>query len=505
VESATPYTVKVKASDLGQTFADDPTQNIPVVSNLSSAITIIKDDAPPSVAVSTIDNGLGPVATLQGAYINGQLTLTGTSSSGVGVQKVEARLVGVGAGTFSTVTNTGTNYSAWSWVQTGLSIAASSVNLEVRATDNDGRQTVLSYPILIDNTAPTISIDTPSANPDTGTGAYNGTMTIKGSAADNVQVAKVYYQITASDPGTPDAAFTGWTQAGTTYSWSIPIDTKTLNPGSTDQSFTLWVLSVDETAHPSNRSSLTFKVNQSSDKPVITLSVPTSSQVFDTSATATGTVTDDDGLSTIEVSINGGAFSAVSSPATISGKTINWSHVLSSLSDGSYTIQVRARDSNFVSTGTTPNNETLSAVIPFVIDSTPPALSLTKLDVQARYSGDSDKIVTSNFNGTYINNDTVLTFSATSANGIASVQVSKDGGTTYTNATSAGAGSYTYPLTVDLIGNTFDGTRNLNYKAVDAYGKTTTGVLTVVVDTIAPVPTFTSPASMPSSASLSAP
>ena len=509
-ERAAAYGVVVRVSDLGETFVDT-SQNIAAVTTTSSSIQIKKDDSAPSGAVSTLDNGLGAVATLQGAYISSQVTLTGTASDGVGVSTVEARLVGVGA--FAAVTNTGTNYSTWSWAQTGLSLSGSSVNLEVRVTDVNGRQTVQSYTLLIDTTLPTTSFDSAALNPDTSTGTYNGTVTFRGGAADNVLISKVYTKFAAADPGAPNASFAGWTLAAGTYSWTAALDTATVNNTVVDQAHKLWVVSVDGAGNVSTRQSLSFTINQGSDKPVITLSAPTAAQVFDVSAKALGTVTDDDGLTTVEVRIdrnNDGDFAdanegyvPVSLPASISGKSINLEHVLSTLADGDYKLQIHATDSLFTSTGATPFNEASTAVLSFSIDTAPPTLTLSQITVPDRYAVAADRLITSNFNGSHVNNDLTLQLTATDAAGITSVQVQvdrngdgdfADAGEAYAAATLNGVtGKYDFALALDLAGHSLDGTRNIQYLATDGHGKTTTGLVTLIVDTVEPVISFTSP------------
>ncbi|MBE3135262.1 MAG: hypothetical protein IMZ55_17490, partial [Acidobacteria bacterium] len=421
---------------------------------------------------------------------------------------VKARLLALGTESFETVTNTGTNYSIWTWAKTGLVLSGSSVNLEMRVTDYHARVTTYSYTLLVDTTAPTASIDTPASNPNTTTGAYNGAVSFRGSAADGVKVEKVYCRFGTDAANQPNGTYTGWTPAGSTYSWTTPaLDTNALYNDAIDHTYHLSAVSLDSAGNESTVQDLAFTINQGSDRPGLTVSEPTVApvQLFGTGARAFGFTTDDDGLASIEVRIdanNDGDFSdggledyaAVSSPVTVSGTNVSFEHNLAAfIGDGSYKLQIRVRDSGHA-TAPAPQqtfHEVESAVVSFNIDTAPPALTLSKITVQDRYGGAAHDI-TSSFSGSYINNDSTFTFTATDGSGIAGVEVSADGGSTWLPATNAGGGTYTRVLTIPL-NQSFDGTRNIQYRATDAYAKVTTGSATLIVDTLEPAISFTSP------------
>jgi hypothetical protein len=508
-ERTADYPVQVRASDVGENFDGGDfsgPDDIAPVTRTSAAINIKKDNAPPTASITSLNNGLLTVFTLQGVYLKDQLTLIGTSTDGVQVSTVEARLLALGTESFETVTNTGTNYSTWTWAKTGLALSGSSVNLEMRVTDYHARVTTYAYTLLVDTTAPTASIDTPASNPSTTTGAYNGSVTFRGSAADGVKVEKVYYRFGTSAAGQPNGTYTGWTQAGSTYSWTTSaLDTNALYNDAIDHTYHLSAVSVDSAGNESTVQDIAFTINQGSDRPGLTVSEPTAAQLFGSGAKAFGSTTDDDGLASIEVRIdanNDGDFSdggledyaVVSSPVTVSGTNVSFEHNLAALiGDGSYKLQIRVRDSGYA-TAPAPQqtfHESESAAVSFNIDTAPPALTLTKISVQDRYGG-AARDITSGFSGSYINNDSTFTFTATDASGIASVELSADGGTTWLPATDAGGGTYTRVLTIPL-NQTFDGTRNIQYRATDAYAKVTTGSATLIVDTLEPAISFTSP------------
>jgi hypothetical protein len=443
----------------------------------------------------------------QSSSQNTDVVISGNASDASGIKKVSIAFdtgSGYGAETVLTTTNIApiAGNPAVSWTTTYSVGSAADGQIFYRVTISDAFDKVRTYEqyFTLDKTVPTVGFDSTAANPDTTTGAYNGTVTFRGHADDNIKLSKIYYQFNASDPGAPDASFTGWTQASNTYTWTAALDTTTVNSGGTDVSDKLWVVAVDGAGNASARQNLAFVINQSSDKPVITLTAPTSGQTFDVNAKALGTVTDDDGLASVQVRIvpstgtfaaDGSDYVAVSSPATVSGKSISLEHVLSTLADGDYKLQFRARDVNFTSTAATPNNETVTAVIPFSIDTTPPTVTLNKITVTDPYGG-ADRNITSNFNGSYVNNDLTLTLQASDASGVAAVEV--NAGTSWTAATLA-SGNYTFNLHIPRD-QSFDGAKNIQYRATDNHGKVTSAIVTLIVDTLEPVIGFTSPTSM---------
>lgn len=493
-----PYSVVVRANDIGENFdGGDFTgpQDIAPVQGTSASITIRKDDSDPVAGITSLNNGVATVLTLSGAYISDEFTLLGTSTDGVRVANVEARLPGLaGHDTFASVTDTGTDFSTWSYAKTGLTLVGTTQNLEVRVTDVNGRTTTQAYTLLVDTTPPTVGFDSTALNPDTVSGAYNGTVTFRGNATDNVLVSTVYYRFAAADPGVPDASFTGWTQAASAYSWTAVLDTTTVHNLGSDFAYRLYAVSVDAAGNVAARQNLAFNINQASDRPVLNLTSPTNGQVLQTNAKALGSLSDDDALASVAIRIdrnNDGDFGDLNegyvSAGTVSGRNGNLDFDLSGLADGSYKLQVRVRDSQYATT-LSAFNETESAVIDFSIDTLAPALSLDELVIQNRYGG-ADTTVTSNFNGTYVNNDFTMEFTATDASGIVSVETSLNN-VDWTAAGSLGGGVYQAAIPISALN---DGTRVLYYRATDNNAKVTSALVTLIVDKTEPTVNFNSP------------
>lgn len=520
------YSVYITVDDIGEDF-DGTEQDIAPVSNTSSSISIRKDDTLPVADITSLNNGIETVTTLSGAYVSGKILITGTATDGVGVNTVQVRLPGItGYDTFGLIPVTDTNgdedaetkYDTWSWEADNPGLSGGSQLLEVRVTDLHSRESKYTFTLLVDKGTPSVSFVSTSANPDTVSGAYNGTVTFRGGSTDNVMVNKVYYRFEpdAFDPGTdaPDAVFTGWTKASSTYSWTTdPFDTREVHDLDTDLGYHLWAVSTDSAGNVSNVEDLPFAINQGSDRPVLTLTAPAAGQVLQTNAKALGTVKDDDGLASVQIRIdldNDGewdpeeVYTDIDTPDTVSGKNITIEHILSGLSDGFRRLQLRVRDSVFDTAvpGNTPFNEIESAVIPFSIDTLPPAITLDSLTIQNRY-GVGTRVITENINNSYVNNDFFLTFTSTDSSGIAAVEISLDNSTWSDDTFDPPAGdTYVSRLPISSFS---DGTRLVYYRARDNNGKVTAGMVTLLVDNGEPDVDFSSPDGISTLASDEAP
>lgn len=498
-EQIAAYSIEIKAFDIGEDFVDNA-QDIAPVSSTSTAINIFVDDSDPTAGITQIDNGNTTAPTLQGLYINDQFTITGTSTDGVQVADVRAKL-DIAGDLFTTVpvTDTGTDFDTWSWTRSGLPvIGADSVIMNLEVEDIHGKVTPYSFTLLVDETVPNISITTAAVNPSTASGAYNGTQTFMGASSDNIQIDTVYYMFdNAGNPSTTDPVTDSWIPATGTYSWNFSLDTVNDatygNNTAVDSTVYLGVVSLDSAGNISAVQNINFTINQGSDQPVLSVTQPTDGGLIESNKKVIGSLSDDDGLFSLQIRIdrdNSGVFGDIanetyvdiSQPATVSGVNINFEHDLSALADGPYKIQLQAVDT----VNANAYNTTTSSVISFDIDTLAPVLTLNQITVQNRYGG-ADTVIAAGFNGSYINNDSTLDFSASDSSGVASVEVSTDGGTTWTSDTTA---PYSYLLNVAGLS---EGTNNITYRATDNRGKITSKILTLIVDTVEPGITFSNP------------
>ena len=176
--------------------------------------------------------------------------------------------------------------------------------------------------------------------------AISGTVTIQGTASDDVSVEKVEIRI---DTGS-------WQEATGTASWSYSWDTTTVANGN----HTIYARAYDGTDY-SSIDSITVNVNNipPNHKPTVEIIFPNDGTEVKKTFTIHGTASDADGNGTIqkvEIKIGDGDWKVVNG-------TTSWSYTWDSTSvdNGNYTIQARAYDgqeySNIYSITVKVNNE----------------------------------------------------------------------------------------------------------------------------------------------------
>lgn len=178
---------------------------------------------------------------------------------------------------------------------------------------------------VVDTVKPTVTITSPSS----GDTSASTTVTISGTASDNVGISKV--QISKDG--------INWIDATGTTSWS---GTLTLNKGSN----TIYAKATD-TSGNTQTTSITVSVVLNL-APTCTINSPTSEQTVSGIATISGTASDPDGdtqLVKVEVRVDSGLW------LTTTGTT-SWSYSwdTTTVSDGQHTIYVRAYDGTNYST-----------------------------------------------------------------------------------------------------------------------------------------------------------
>jgi hypothetical protein len=180
------------------------------------------------------------------------------------------------------------------------------------------RYAKLTVPIP-DSTLPTIAITSPSTN---GTTATNSSLTVSGTASDNVGLTAVYVRVNSG----------GWVTASGTTSWSSPV---TLVSGSN----TIYAYSQDAAGNPSSTSSRTVTYSPADTTiPTVAITSPSTNgtTVTSSSLAMSGTASDNLGVTAVSVRVNSGSW------VTASGTTSWYSTV--SLNSGTNTIYAYSRD-----------------------------------------------------------------------------------------------------------------------------------------------------------------
>jgi large repetitive protein len=346
----------------------------------------------------------------------------------------------------------------------------------IRVTDIYGKTVVAQIQILIDTAPPSVSYTYPAAG-----SSLNGLATIRGTSSDSNQVTDVEYSL---DGGT------GWTSVSSDkYSWNFSFDTRGLTQGA----FTLKIRATDSAANVSAVQDLALTLDQVSDYPVvdlinmdegITTAGAASGNLLESNAKVQGTITDDDWLdaTTVQISIDGGAFVAVGTVGS-SSPSVSFEHPLAALSDGVHYITLQAFDTDDGANarkGGLPAVSTTSANIYFALDKTSPVMVITP-PANTYTSGPA----------------TTMTGTVADGNDVASVLVSTDGGTTFaaTGVTfTPGVGSPTraWSWTGDLSAKP-EGSFTLKAKGVDEFGKESIADLVITIDKTAPVMSFNTP------------
>jgi Bacterial Ig domain len=284
-----------------------------------------------------------------------------------------------------------------------------------------------------DTTPPSLRISSPAAG-----AAVRSTITVSGTASDNVQVASVAVSV---DGGAYVAA------QGTT-SWSYALDTRALADGA----HTVTTRAKDAAGNAGTASVSFTSSNADTTPPVVTISAPSGGATVGGKVSVVGTAADAGGLAGVSVSVDGGLYQ----PAT---GTATWTDGVdtTSLADGTHTITARAIDMSGNAATASVSVDVQNA------DTTAPSVQISNPAVGATLSG------TATVSGTAADNVQV-----------ASVAVSVDGGA---YAAAQGTTSWSYSL---VIGSLANGAHTISVRATDASGNAATASVAVNVQNSLP-------------------
>lgn len=404
-------------------------------------------------------------------------------------------------------------------------LTESSMKFTVEVTDAAGLSNAETYStVTLDNVAPTLKVNNPVES-DTVT-AINGKIKLNGTSYDAVEVDYVkLYRSKVSDDGSEDnltlaasdlaSGDSGY--AGTyilmeeytgsdKYNWSFAdFDTTEFDDG-TEIKF--YVVSADKAGNKSYVVRST-KVDQDADRPVITFSNITlaaemsgSSRILHQQNTVYGTVTDDDGVKAVEISIDGSNWESVYSNGA-------WEYKLPE-SDGEQTILFRvtdAEDTVFISNSATDlgspklsdKTTTLTSAdktsLFLVVDRSKPEVVSTK------WINSSANETALNANGSFITNGASFTLAGSVSDGylVSSIKLTgkKSGGSEVTLFSESEIDSPSANWSQKFVTGTKtvasgekkieDGSWELTLTVTDKAGKESDPVkYTAVIDTVSP-------------------
>jgi len=178
------------------------------------------DVAVPGIKIETVDEGSGARALQNGDYVRGTITLSGTSTDDIAVDRVTLQFQ---EGS-STVTIPATvSGSIWKATINTTQYSDGPKDFIVTVTDSAGKSTETRFVIYFDNKAPVVMFTLIVSTADYSNTPLWNEITIKGSAADQFSIRKVrVYIYRKSDSAlvytSPDDASIG------TNSFSVTLD-----------------------------------------------------------------------------------------------------------------------------------------------------------------------------------------------------------------------------------------------------------------------------------------
>lgn len=192
-------------------------------------------------------------------------------------------------------------------------ITSNTTKLSVTVKDKAGNETVSNLELAIDNEAPTVKIANPAAS------VVNGKIEINGTASDNVGLSSV--KLYRTKLGSESTSITVNSKAyyllkefaGVEgYNWSINTVDTSVSPYTDGASIEFYVVATD-TAGNEAVATKTVTIDQDADRPIIKFSnlnltgMKSSNYVWNKQETIYGTVSDDDGVSELRISVDGGS------------------------------------------------------------------------------------------------------------------------------------------------------------------------------------------------------
>lgn len=406
-------------------------------------------------------------------------------------------------------------------------LTKSSMKFTVEVTDAAGLTNEKTYStVTLDNVAPTLKVNNPVESASVT--ALNGKIKLNGTSYDSVEVdyVKLYrtkvsgdgsennLTLAAADLKAEDASYAGTYvlmqeySGSDKYNWSFAdFDTTAFADGT---AIKFYVVSADKAGNKAYVVRST-KVDQDADRPVITFSNVTlnsgmsaSSRILHQQDTVYGTVTDDDGVKDVEISVNGGStWTSVYSNGA-------WEYKLPE-SDGLQTVLFKVtdvEDSVFISglaneletpklsDKTTTLTASAKSSLYLVVDRSKPEVVSTK------WTDSAANETVLNANSSFITNGSSFTLSGSVKDGylVSSIKLTgkNNGGSAVTLLEKTGIDSSSADWSQKFVTGTAtagsgekkidDGSWELILTVTDKAGKESDSVkYTAVIDTVAPV------------------
>ncbi|MBN2617635.1 MAG: hypothetical protein JXR64_04910 [Spirochaetales bacterium] len=353
-----------------------------------------------------------------------------------------------------------------------------SLTISVSALDDAGNSSgLLTKNLIIDKAKPVLSSNLTSATTN-----LNGVSLLSGDIEDNyLESVKV------STNGTDYSSVTSGT-----YSWKYNLFTKLLTTGAADSTF--YVKAIDKAKNEIIKT-YPISINQETDKPQFIFDKPfqvggtVTTNLFGENSTASGTITDDDGVdrTSIFIKVFGSdgttELSSVNySPASGgSDKSIPWEQDLSSLPQGVYYIQVLASDDlgNKISGDVVSSN--ISEKTIFALDFGSPTLEIS-----------SPSNATSEI--TYLNDEFTISGNVKDGLGVKNLKYQLGSNPSVNIFDNKSYTDFDWSKTFTLAQLKTAGTSfNIKLTATDITGKITVSTLPIIIDEAGPIVNISTP------------
>lgn len=310
--------------------------------------------------------------------------------------------------------------------------------VELKAIDAEGNSSIAYTSFTKDSQAPVLKLLTPVKD-DT----VNGRITVSGIVSD---ISPVFsYEFSADG--------TNYKPLGNSKFFSFNFDYSAYK----EKPDVLYFRTEDDNKNIKEYS-FPFKVNSKIDIPVVAIQFPAENSTLTGKASISGTALDDDGIKAIYYAFDTDDFKVLEGSNTFSIPV-----PFSKLEDSNHSVRIKAEDINGVFSKV--------AVRKFIISRTGPVLKVEEPSPES-----------------YINGSYAIKGTAEDSNGIASVSISIDNGTSYTNA--GGREKWSYLLDTSLL---HDGTHSVYVKAMDKAGTSSIYSTIINVDNTPPVIKLDSP------------
>lgn len=319
--------------------------------------------------------------------------------------------------------------------------------LRIQVTDAAGNVQNGSLPFRLDQTAPTVSLESPAK-------VGLGSVTLQATPADDSGISKVVFYAGSSVIGTDTNGGDGWTAT-----WNVTSRTSSGSQSLKAVAFDL----------AGNSASASRPVSVDSGLPTVSIAKPTANAVVKGSSVALeAKATDAKGIAKVEVYVDDELFDSATPEGQPTSFTYNGTWDSTEGSSGAHTIKVKATDSH--------GNVTIKSAA-VKVDNALPVVSITAPSDEG-----------------YVAASSTVRASLTDAGaGIKKIEVLVNGTVKNTSTLRTPAASQNFTWTWSTKGLPAGQDIVLAIRVTDVAGNVTTDSVTVQVDTAAPSATLTSP------------